>query len=201
MAYNNKNSAPHIFGTPGGSLHEMSGRASQAQIDAGRRGEVMTASVLDSHCRGSGPTVLHDLSIPLPNILANIDHVVVSGSRVTIVDSKYWRPGRYWTLFGKTRQGFTRVLYADKRTMYMAYQSLEVYLRGRGAKLGVPVIVVWPSSNNYPLNLRWYRPLGARAIAGRDFTKGVGSIVGNEPADPHLVAALRTLLKTSPTRR
>lgn len=193
--------SPHIFGTPGGSLGEMSDRASQAQIDAGRRGELLTAGLLDAHCRGQGPTVLHDLRIPLPNVSANIDHVVVSGSTVRIIDSKYWRPGRYWTFGGRTRQGFTRVTYADKKTMQMAYSALSAYLAGRGAVLTQPLLVVWPSSKNFPLNIRWYRPLGARAMTGQKFHDRLASVVGQKPADPLIVAALHGLLKSSPTRR
>ena len=62
----------------------------------GRRAELRTAQVLDRLAsQPGGPTVLHDLAIPIPNISANIDHVVVSGRRVLIVDSKGWRPARY----------------------------------------------------------------------------------------------------------
>lgn len=59
--------------------------------------------------------VLHDLSNPLPGYKANIDHVIVRGREVVIVDSKQWAGGRYWTLFGVTRRGWARVSHADSK--------------------------------------------------------------------------------------
>ena len=38
--------------------------------------------------------VLHDLRIPIPGFKANIDHAVVSGRSVLLIDSKMWKPRR-----------------------------------------------------------------------------------------------------------
>jgi hypothetical protein len=197
----NPRPTPNTRGTAGGSLNELTGRASQGQIDAGRTGELKTAAVLDKVCRGNGPTVLHDLDIPLDKVSANIDHIVVSGNSVLIIDSKYWRPGRYWTFGGKTRCGLARVAHADKKTMKMAHQAIESHLLKYRAVVRIPLVVVWPSSKNVKFSLRWYRPLGATAISGEDFQARVSKIVGAAPADPVIVGVLTGLLKNQARSR
>ena len=83
------------LGRPGGSLVGATWAANAAAAKVGRAAELKTALVLDGlAARPGGPTVLHDLGIPIPNISANIDHVVVSGRRVLVIDSKGWRPAR-----------------------------------------------------------------------------------------------------------
>ncbi|OOP59265.1 hypothetical protein BMF89_21285 [Arthrobacter sp. SRS-W-1-2016] len=44
---------------------------------------------------GKKAAVLHDLRIPLPGFKANIDHAIVSGKSVLLIDSKMWKPGFY----------------------------------------------------------------------------------------------------------
>ena len=97
-----------IIGTPGGSLNETATWAkNQHVVKAGHDAEVKTGEKLNQWalCEG-GPTVLHDLHIPGSN--ANIDHVVVSGTKVLMVDSKAWKPATYWTIFGHTYRGSQR---------------------------------------------------------------------------------------------
>lgn len=197
-------SFPNIIGSPGSSLSDLAGRASQTQIAAGRDGEIKTAQALAKFCRGAGPTVLHDLSMPMGGISANIDHIVVSGRTVRIIDSKLWRSGTYWTIFGRTLCGFTPVPHADKRTMEMAYSSIEKYLTTRvGGRVNVlkPLILIWPSTDRKALRVNLYRPVGARAATSERVIRQHRRFLGNRPADPEIVAALVGLLKHStPTR-
>ena len=71
---------PGVLGRAGGSLVGASWAAHAAVARVGRRAELRTADVLDRLAsKHAGPTVLHALSIPIPGISANIDHVVVPG--------------------------------------------------------------------------------------------------------------------------
>jgi len=94
-------SAGVVLGRPGSGL-ESAGWAVNGEVARiGRTGEVRTAALLDSlAARPGGPAVLHDLRIPGGS--ANVDHVVVTGSRVHVVDAKVWAPGVYWTWSGVT---------------------------------------------------------------------------------------------------
>ena len=146
--------------------------------------------------RPGGPTVLHDLAIPIPNISANIDHVVVSGRRVLVVDSKGWRPARYWSLGGMAFRGWRRFGHAKSTTPRMAVDGLTRYLRGRGvrARLVTPVVAVWPSSDRGRLSVALLGMDGCRVVRGERLARAVRRAVRLRPADPEIVEALRRLL-------
>lgn len=202
---------PRIIGIPGGGLVGADGQAPGWAANAevarhGHAGELRTAAVLDGYARReSGPTVLHDLRMPIPGIKANIDHVVVSGRRVYVVDSKVWRPARYWTLAGHSRRGWRRFPPAEKKTMPMAAESLTRFLTGRrlAVQVRTPLVVVWPSSQRRPTSLWALSVPGAKVASGAAFTRRSRRLFGAGPAsvrrgvrgaDPHVVAALRELL-------
>lgn len=143
-----------VLGQAARSLnHSESWLADQSTAKVGAKGEQRTGRILNALASApDGPTVLHDLRIPLPGVNANIDHIVVSGKRVTILDSKVWKPGFYWTLFGATRRGLERFAPADKQTMRMAREAVTAYLQKQGLRPAVrtPLLVVWSSQKNRP---------------------------------------------------
>ena len=189
--------APRVFGTAGGSLVGATWAANATVARVGRQAELRTARVLDGLAsRPGGPTVLHDLAIPIPNISANIDHVVVSGRRVLIVDSKGWRPARYWSLGGVAFRGWRQFGHANGSTPRMAVDGVNRYLKGRGvrARLVTPVVAVWPSSTNGRLSVALLGMEGCRVIKGHRLARAVRRSVGSRPADPDIVDALRRLL-------
>ena len=189
--------APRVLGTAGGSLVGASWAANAAVARVGRQAELRTALVLDRLAgRPGGPTVLHDLAIPIPNISANIDHVVVSGRRVLIVDSKGWRPARYWSLGHMAFRGRRRFGHANSATPRMAVDGLTRYFRNRGlrARLVTPVVAVWPSSDRGRLSVALLGMGGCRVSRGEQLAREVRRAVGLRPADPEIVDALRRLL-------
>ena len=190
------------FGRAGGSLaNSSSWLGNDAAAAAGGRGESATARILDALARSDGgPTVLHDLRIPIPGIKANIDHVVISGRRVTIIDSKLWKPARYWTLFGVTRRGLERFAPADKKTLPMAAEALKGHLGRTGLRfdLRTPLLVVWPSNQRGQLSLSLLRSPGANAVSGAAFTSDAARLVGFAPADQKIVTAFKQLIIRSP---
>ena len=197
-----------IHGVAGGGLTDATWAANAEVAKIGKAGEVKTAQMLNRFAtHDSGVTVMHDLRIPIPGFTANVDHVVVSGEDIHIIDAKVWKPARYWTFAGKTRRGWQRFEPAEKKTMAMAVDALGRFLDGRGirATIQVPTVVVWPSSTSRPLNVRWLRIPAARAMTGERFIRyadkrfapsgafGIGGGDG-KPADPAVVAALAELL-------
>lgn len=163
-----------VIGVPGGSLQHSEGWAANEDVARiGRTGELRTAEVLNRLAmRPGGADVIHDCRIPIPGISANIDHIVVSGSDVWLIDSKVWKPGFYWTFRGVSRRGSERFPFADKKTLPMAEQAVRGFLR-TGARVHC-LLVVWPSSSQSSLRLGLYRPRGARAVAGPRFASHPG---------------------------
>lgn len=186
-----------VIGSPAGSLGDAAWSKNIAAAKAGVRGELSTAKLLDALAAlPGGPTVLHDLRIPIPGISANIDHVVVSGRTVTIIDSKVWKPGFYWTLAGMTFRGHERFAPADKKTMPMALAAITGLLERERirARVRKPLLVVWPSNTRSALKLGLLRSPGAKAMTSDRFTAKVASAVGVRTANPQIVQELRNLV-------
>jgi hypothetical protein len=190
------NAFPNAIGSPGASVSDLGGKFGHEQVSAGTDGEVRTARALVNCCKPGGPTVLHDLVLPMNGIKANIDHIVVSGKEVRILDSKMWVPGFYWTIAGRTRRGMTRVEHADKQTMAMATTAINKLLSGTGVRFVMkrPVVVVWSSNTKKQMVVRLFRPFGAKATTGRSFAARTRHYAGTQPANQELVAALVPLV-------
>lgn len=189
-----------VIGTAGGSL-KGAGDSWAANADVarvGRAGEVATGRLLNElAARLGGPTVFHDLVVP--GSVANLDHVVVSGTAVTVVDTKSWRPGRYWSLGGRTRRGFERFTYADPSKVSLSWMGERVApLLPKKGRVARPVLLVWPSNDSGGMSLRALRVPGTKVVyaaaRGELTADRLGRLVGDKSADPSVVAALVGLL-------
>ena len=165
----------------------------------GRIGELRTAEVLDPLARSDGFTILHDLRIPIPGFTANIDHGVVAGSHVLLIDTKAWKAGRYWTFAGTTRCGLSRFAHAATKTPGMAHDAILRFLDGRGiqASLPQPLVAVWPSSRDGKVLVGWLKMDRCRPIVGAALASRVRRLMPRRPASPAVVAALRELINDS----
>lgn len=193
-----------VVGAAGGSLTGATWAVSDSAARIGQGGEVRTAALIDELALTlGGPTVLHDLNIPIPGISANIDHLVVSGDKVTILDSKVWKPGRYRNTIrgGGAKRGREKVDHTRKKTMVMAREAIERYLLARGitARFAVPVLIVWPSSTKGRVSTTLLTVPGARVLTGEQFSRKVARTCGAKPADPRIVAALALLVNDTST--
>jgi hypothetical protein len=187
-----------IIGHAGGSLSNAGSWTDQGRASVGQKGEERTAGILNTLAnQPGGPSVIHDVRIPLPGVSANIDHLVISGTTVTIIDSKVWAPGFYWTVFGRTFRGFKAFPAADKRTIPMAVSAIEKHLAKAGvaAQLRTPLLVVWPSNNRASLILGFLRSPAARAVVGAAFAASAHRFVGRKPAHPDVFNALARLAR------
>lgn len=161
-----------VYGTPGGSL---TGHAEADRI--GAAGEQRVAGHLNRLASKYPVAVLHDLDIP--GSAANIDHAVVYGDRVLILDSKVWKPARYRSRGTRAYRGGPafplsllirgeRCDFAVKHTMEMASDRLAAHLAQENVRcfLDTPLLVVCPSNTARAreLNLRGLRVPGAGVL-------------------------------------
>lgn len=184
-----------IIGTPGGSLTDATWAASDSIAAAGREGELATARVLAGVAHVAGPTVLHDLRIPAAGVRANIDHAVIAGRRVWLIDSKYWRPGLLWTFGSTSYRGTERFELASKRTMPMAIDAVTSYLERRGIDDAAVqgLAVVWPSSPGRMSTWALRMP-GAHVVPGARFETRAARTFGSERADQSILDNLTDLV-------
>lgn len=180
-----------IYGKGGGSADKGGTWAkNDAVAKIGAAGERKVAKALAPYF--SSPTsaaLFHDLAVP--GRRANIDHLIVSGRKVLLLDTKVWKAGFYFTFFsrtfrwGKGKNGprFKRLKHADKRTYLMLRADLEKYLAPLGARVLTPAVVVLCNSGE--ANVRLYKPLGARAYTLDGFI--AKRVSGSHLAPPHPV--------------
>lgn len=194
----------HEYGTPGGSLDATRNRT-QAQFASsagaarsGREGELECARLLaDTFQRDANVAVLHDLR--LPGYKANIDHAVVRGSTVVLIDAKKWKPGWYWTLGGKTRRGRERIEWADNATMPAAARVVAELVAAGASKDAslrdvtvTTAVVVFPAGEG-KMRLWAYRPSGGTSVhASRGAGRWIKGMLGR---DTQLNGALVELLR------
>lgn len=184
------------YGRAGTGLSGNTGWAvSDGAAKAGANGEKKTEAVLAPFAGKAA--VLHDLTVPIPGFKANIDHVVVSGRRVMLIDTKVWKPGFYWTFLGKNRRGFERVDHTAKDQSYIT-RAVASYLQGTGAEVSSPVLAVWCSRANDKTSTWALTVPGASVIAGGALSGAVRRFIIRKPADPAIVAKLSRLLVAAP---
>ena len=187
--------APTTYGQAAASLTGTPTWTTQERARAGARGEQRTAIAFSA--LPPSVAVLHDLRIPIPRITANVDHALVSGTQVWLIDSKQWAAGRYWTLFGHSFRGFRRFGPADKKTMSMA--STRYKTVAPAARLERPIVVVHSASPARPVKLGLLRMPGARVMTAKQFERFLAGVAKTAlPADAGIVAAYRQLLNRAP---
>lgn len=143
----------------------------------------------------TGVQVLHDLTIP--GSRANIDHAVITGTTVLLIDTKAWQPGWYITLFGTTWRKWKPWKDAkgknpaDKLTMQLAAERIGPKLPANTQLRSV--IVVHSSKKSGTCRISLYRPKAAKAWTPAKLERWVSGL--SEPADPAITQALLRFVK------
>lgn len=183
------------YGRAGGSLDDAGFAANAQTAKAGQAGELLTARILNRQAADRGFTVLHDLRVPRAR--ANIDHVVVAGNRVWVIDSKLWLPGVYMTVpKGTVRfdgRKMADVPHADKRGLPLGHARIAELLGPLDARMQRPLMVLHCSRPGERFTTWMYRPAsdpGARVRAIHPTKLRFPS----RAADPRIVAALSHLI-------
>lgn len=180
-----------IYGRAATGLQDTSWAVNEAVAKMGAKGERKSEEILNRF--GETAAVMHDLRLPIPGFKSNIDHVIVSGKRVLILDSKMWKPGFYWTLSGTNRRGLEKVPHTAKDQGYIQ-RAIISHLAGTGAEAGVPKLAVWSSREGQKVSLWLLRVPGANVISGAALARTVSKFIGRKPADERIVERLATLL-------
>jgi len=184
-------------GTPGGSLTPSASFVANPQVAAmGRRGEEATARVLDPWwSRPGGVAVFHDVSIP--GSPANIDHVVVAGNRVWLIDSKCWKPAFYIRVGARAYRGWRRFRPAEKHVLDMAHDRLREHFARQGvaARFAPSTVVVWPSHDDAPLRVWALRRMPGARVVGPTRFAALARRRCREAGDPQVCSVLTPLVK------
>lgn len=177
-----------IFGVPGSGLENQDFARNDGTAKVGAKFERRTAKVLNELSKTCA--VLHDVRIPLPGIKANMDHVVVAGNHVLLIDTKGWSKGFYWTVPALgTFHGLKRAEHIDK-PLSMAHKAFADLLQG-DAIVSTPTVAVWGS--DCPVNVRYVRVLDATVIDASELRSTVRKYVqrhGKGTADHQTVQKL-----------
>lgn len=190
-----------IYGTGGASVAKGGSWAkNEAVAKIGAAGERKVAKALAPYF--SSPTsaaLFHDLSVP--GRRANIDHLIVSGRKVLLLDTKVWASGFYFTVFsrtfrwgkGKNRPRFERLKHADKKTYQMLTYDLKKFLDPVGAKILTPAVIVLGKGGKAKVGL--YRPKGAKAYNLDAFLAKKISRMSLTPPEPAIFSTINRLLE------
>lgn len=203
------------LGVAGGGLGDADWAANADVARIGQQGERRTGEILDRMCaEPGGATVLHDVRIP--GSRANVDHVVITGRQVWLIDSKVWRPGLYWRLGDRAYRGMERFEPAERKTTSMAAARLANHLQ-RELRSQVSMsdftttVIAWPSRHEGRLSLLMLGRVGKTPLVGpKVFGWLTHSMIGTKTrlgrprdraADPRIVQVLSRLLVTPTSSR
>ncbi|WP_114906772.1 nuclease-related domain-containing protein [Ornithinimicrobium murale] len=186
-----------IIGRAGGGLDNATWAKSTGHARAGKQAELSTAAVLDEWARNNpGVAVLHDLDVPRAGYTANVDHVVVSGNSVMLLDAKSWAPGFVWSLGQSSYRGLKPFPSAAKRTLPMALDTYTEHLARHGVT-GIDIrcaLVVWCSRREGKVSTWALASPGARVIPGLKLAANPRRYLPRKPADPAITSALAQLV-------
>lgn len=192
-----------VLGVAGSGLVRADWAASRFVAKLGRQGEVDTAITLNSAARTpGGPTVLHH--VQPDGFTADVDHILLSGRVVHLLDSKVWKPAWYWTVGDKHRRSFSLLSHEAAEHMPSPDQIQQARQRVGGVleDAGVtgfdligPILVVWPSSEQGAVNTSMLN-LGdtVSVVPGASLQRVVRRMGRHGAADPQIVAALAAQL-------
>lgn len=183
-----------VYGKAATGLQDASWAKNAEVARIGAAGEERMQGLLNSF--RAQAAVFHDLRIPITGFKANIDHIVVSGKNVLIIDTKSWQPGFYWTLGGVNRRGAKRVKHTEKDQAWVQ-RAVSSFLEGTGAKVQTPLVAVFPSRAG-KANTSFMRVPGAVVVQAGTITSRIERFIGVRPADDAITSRLMTLVTKAP---
>ena len=165
------------YGKAAGSL-ATSGFSAKA-TSAGIWGEKQTAKELASKLLSEPDThIFHDLRIPTLQ-KANIDHVIVRGKNIVVVDSKNWKPGFYWAIGSLGFRGFRPFNSLTKRHVQAAVSYYQEKHKGHNVS---GVIAVWTRKKN--AHYTFLTPgLGVKFVRGENLGAHIKKQGGKTPGE------------------
>ena len=194
-----------IFGTPGGSLDSRSETwaSSKGAANYGQLGEVHLGEALnDLIKRSKGAAVFHDVDDPRGGKV-NIDHLLVAGSKMLVLDAKVWAPGFYYTISGQTYRGlFKRFSSGDAEKFESMLAIVDELIDRSRADLAGTLVVTMPSSmfrykkTDEPIRTGLMSsPPGAKIVGLRPGLRRAKRFLRGGEADPDIVGRLKRYVR------
>lgn len=186
----------HVLGIGGSGLVNAEWTANKKVAALGQRGEVATARILNQIARTpGGPTVLHHVTPD--GSQADVDHMVISGNHVLLVDSKAWKPATYWTIGGTHRRSFSLIRHEIAEYVptldYIERSRRRVERTAHAAGItdiivDGPFFAIWPSVDGKDMSVAMLN-LGphSRAFSGKKIERAVKGWAKFGSADRRLV--------------
>lgn len=137
------------WGTAGGNLTGGGGPFSAANTEKGRKGEILTAQLISTFQEIPGVRTVH--SIDFPGFKdADIDHVLLCGRHMVLVDAKNWAGGHYRWINDEVHARFPNGNTATRdRPMVYALEKM----RKEFPTLRVSAVIVAHSNDGKPLTV------------------------------------------------
>jgi len=182
-----------IYGEPG-SVGDATDVFDAGNLKAGVRGEQNTAELLKLVSEIPGTNVFHGLRFP-GSANADVDHAVVNGTTVFLIDSKQYRPGVYqWE-----SEESNEIITGDGRT-YENHMAAAAYgyqaILGRGVNV-IPVVMIHGNGviiGAYPAVSR-----GVRLMTADEATRFIGNTISDNldlsKHNGHIINALLNNMK------
>lgn len=199
-----------IYGTPAIGLRR-GGFGTPGSRAAGAAGEKLTAEILNGFTDRAA--IFHDLLVPHDRLTLNIDHAVLTGNRLLLIDSKLWKPGRHWSIGPWYFRGTER-RDPPSQAVAIAHDTFSDTMRTL-ATVETPLVVLWSGAqansrrtvNQHGQTLgvamhpeRTARPFihynypGAHTITGNQLHARVNRFITRRAPDPVIVQGLIGLL-------
>lgn len=199
-----------IYGTPAIGLRR-GGFGTPGSRAAGTAGEKLTAEILNGFAHRAA--IFHDLAVPHERLTINIDHAVLTGNRLLLIDSKLWKAGRHWSLGSWYFRGTERQK-PPSQAVAIAHETFSRTLADL-VRVEKPLVVLWSGAqagsrrtvNQHGQTLgvamhpeRTARPFihysypGATTITGNQLHTRVNRFITRKAPDPVIVQGLIGLL-------
>jgi len=169
------NPSRRIYGNPGGVASAVSKFGKEA-VDAGVEGENRTATLLWLLLKIPGVTVFHGLKFPNSRN-ADVDHAVLHGNNVYLIDSKQYRWGEYeWKQHPKYGEQIARTDgYGRQKDNHMD-AAAEGYRRILGHGINViPIIIV--HGTNVKIGVNKWSSSGVALFTPEDAMRFMGETI------------------------
>ncbi|MBC9705956.1 MAG: NERD domain-containing protein [Enterococcus sp.] len=138
-----------------GNLHGAMWKFGYHAVIVGEAGEHLSEQLLRSLLVIPGTRIFHGVKFP-GSKTADIDHVIVNGDKIVLVDSKNWKGGDYWWSDSKTVERYAGGR-TDKFTMHLPV-ALDHYKNKFKGHQTRGIVLVHASNekrqvfrNNYPV--------------------------------------------------
>ena len=157
------------WGNPGGHLFSGKNTFTARNATLGFGGEILTSQLIDVFAAIPGVRVVHGL-VPGKGE-ADVDHAILCGNRVVLVDAKNWAGGDYYWLSGQVMSTTAEGVLPRGNPMNWA---LPIITRALPRKVVRPVVVIH-SNNGAPVRTNNQgRNGGAELMTPIEFVETIG---------------------------